>query len=140
MVDDSGQLGMDDAEAMFRGAFEHAPVGMCLATLDECRWTHINPALCALLGYSEQELVGVGFAELTHRDDIENNFEGARRLRAGEIAVYDTEKRYLHADGHVIWVSLLVSLLRDARDAPRCFVIQVLDITARKRAERALLT
>ena len=108
--------------------------------LEGGRWTHVNPALCALLGYTEQQLLGVAFAELTHQDDIEHNLEGARRLREGEIAVYETEKRYLHADGHSIWVSLSASLLRDAQQAPRCVIVQVLDISARKTAEEALLT
>ena len=140
MRDDSGQFGMSDDETLFRGAFEQAPFGMCLATLEGGRWTHVNPALCALLGYTEQQLLGVAFAELTHQDDIEHNLEGARRLREGEIAVYETDKRYLHADGHSIWVSLSASLLRDAQQAPRCVIVQVLDISARKAAEEALLT
>jgi len=127
-----------EAEAMFRGAFTDAAVGMCLATLEDCRWSQVNPALCTLLGRSAEHLVGIGFDEVTHRDDIEDNLEGARRLRAGEISVYESEKRYLHADGHVIWVSLSVSLLRDAQGAPRCFIVQVLDITARKASDDAL--
>jgi len=128
-----------EAEAMFRGAFTHASVAMCLATLESGRWSQVNPALCALLGYREDQLVGLGFAEVTHPDDIEGNVEGARRLRDGEIAVYETEKRYLHADGHVIWVSLSVSLLRDAQQQPRCFIAQVVDITASRASEEALL-
>ena len=44
------------------------------------------------------------------------------------------------ADGHVIWVALSVSLVRDARGAARCFIAQILDITARKAADEALLT
>jgi len=128
-----------EAEAMFRGAFTHASVAMCLATLKSCRWSQVNPAMCALLGYSEDQLLGRPFAEFTHRDDIDTNLDGARQLRDGEIVVFESEKRYLHADGHVIWVSLSVSLLRDAQQEPRCFIAQVVDITARKASEEALL-
>jgi len=134
------ELALREAEAMFRGAFTDASVAMCLATLDGCRWSQVNPALCALLGYSEDELVGIGFDEVTHPDDVAGNREGARRLRDGEIASYETEKRYLHADGHLIWVSLSVSLLRDAGGIPRCFIAQVLDITSRKASAEALAT
>jgi|GEM_PF-892802 len=134
------ELAVLEAEAMFRGAFTHASVGICLATLDGCRWSQVNPALCALLGYREDQLVGIRFDEITHPDDVEDNLEGARRLRDGEIATYQAEKRYVHADGHVVWVSLSVSLLRDARDEPRCFIAQILDISARKVSEAALIT
>lgn len=133
------ELALRDAEAMFRGAFTHASVAMCLATLDGGRWLQVNPALCALLGYNEDQLLGRAFADVTHRDDIDGNLEGARQLRDGEIAVYEAEKRYLHADGHVVWVSLSVSLLRDAQQEPRCFIAQVVDVTARKASEEALL-
>ena len=122
-----------DADAMFRGAFEYAPGGIGLATLEDLCWTEVNPALCALLGHARHELLGTSFAELTHPEAL----EVARQVRAGEIPVYETDKRYLHADGHVIWVSLLVSLLRDAQSAPRCFIVQVFDITARMAAEDA---
>ena len=136
----ANELAVLEAQAMFRGAFTDASVGMCLATLEDRRWSQVNPALCALLGYSADELTGIAFDRVTHPDDIESNIEGARRLRDGEIPSYQTEKRYLHADGHVIWVSLSVSLLRDAEGLPRCFIAQVLDITARKMADEALAT
>ncbi len=132
------ELALREADAMFRGAFTHASVGMCLATLDDYRWSQVNPALCALLGRSEEQLVGMRFDELTHPDDIEDTLEGVRRLRDGELAVHETETRYLHADGQVVWVSLSVSLLLDAQGAARCFIAQVLDITARKAADEAL--
>ncbi|MDP9151350.1 MAG: PAS domain S-box protein, partial [Myxococcota bacterium] len=135
----AGELAVREAEAMFRGAFTHASVAMCLATLDDGRWLQVNPALCALLGYREDQLLGRAFADFTHRDDVDANLEGARQLRDGEITALETEKRYLHAEGHVIWVSLSVSLLRDAQQEPRCFIAQVVDITARKAAEEALV-
>jgi len=136
----SHELALREAEEMFRGAFTDASVGMCLATLDGCRWMQVNPALCTLLGYSADDLVGIGFDTVTHPDDIEGNLEGARRLRDGEISAYESEKRYLHADGHLVWVSLSVSLLHDAEGIARCFIAQVLDITARKTADEALAT
>ncbi|MEA2155158.1 MAG: hypothetical protein QOE11_1298 [Solirubrobacteraceae bacterium] len=134
------ELAFREAEGMFRGAFTDAAVGMCMATLEGGRWSHVNPALCALLGYSADQLIGRGFDQVTHPDDRDANLEGARRLLDGEIVSYETEKRYLHADGHVIWVSLSVSLLRDAEGVPSCFIAQVLDITARKVSDEELAT
>jgi diguanylate cyclase (GGDEF)-like protein/PAS domain S-box-containing protein len=134
------ELALREAEAMFRGAFTDASVGMCLATLEDGCWSQVNPALCALLGYSADQLIGLGFDQVTHPDDRAAELEGARRLRDGEIDSYETAKRYLHAAGHVIWVSVSVSLLRDGDGVARCFIAQVLDVTARKTSDAALAT
>jgi len=46
------------------------------------------------------------------------------------------EKRYLHRDGHIVWILLSVSLVRDAEGEPVHFVSQIEDISERKRAEQ----
>src|SRR5205085_12318898 len=63
----------------------------------------------------------------------------AQRLVAGEIASYTLEKRYRHANGGVVWVSLTVMLVRDAAAAPAYFIAVIEDITARKQTQAALL-
>ncbi len=57
---------------------------------------------------------------------------------AGEASYYHMEKRYLHKEGHVVWVLLGGSLVRDSQDRPLYFVGHVQDITDRKRAEGRL--
>jgi diguanylate cyclase (GGDEF)-like protein/PAS domain S-box-containing protein len=49
------------------------------------------------------------------------------------------EKRFFHKDGHIIYVSLSVSLFHDAARRPLYFISQVQDVTQRKLAERALV-
>ena len=49
---------LQDSEARLRGAFDHAAIGMALTNPDG-RWLKVNHALCELLGYSEEELVGL---------------------------------------------------------------------------------
>jgi PAS domain-containing protein len=56
------------AAERFRVAFENAPIGMALLT-PEGRWTQVNPALCELLGYSEEELLELTYVDVTHPDD-----------------------------------------------------------------------
>ncbi len=61
-----------------------------------------------------------------------------RRVMEGEIDSYSLEKRYVGADGRPVWVSLSVSLVRDAGGNPLYFVDQIQDITGRKLAEEQL--
>ncbi len=64
--------------------------------------------------------------------------EHVRRAMRDEVGSYSLEKRYLAAGGRQVWVSLSVSLVRDADGKPLYFVDQIQDITERKLAEREL--
>jgi GAF domain-containing protein len=72
------------SEERFSNAFEHAPIGMALVSL-EGRWTKVNRALCAILGYTPEELAKRSFQDLTHPDDLEADLAHVRKLLAGEI-------------------------------------------------------
>ena len=54
---------------------------------------------------------------------------------AGEIGFYSLEKRFVRADGRVIWISMRSSTVRDADDNFLYGVRVVQDITERKEAE-----
>jgi diguanylate cyclase (GGDEF)-like protein/PAS domain S-box-containing protein len=126
-----------ESEQRFRRSFEDAATGMALVGTDG-RFLRVNRSLCEILGYTESELLGKTFQEITHPDDLEVDVEHLRRLLAGEIRTYQTEKRYLHQDGHVVWVLLSVSIVHDEEDEPLYFVSQIQDITERKVLEERL--
>lgn len=126
-----------ESERRFRSTFENAPIGMTLVAPDG-RFLQVNHALAEILGYSEPELLGVTFQDLTHPDDLEADLGHVRQLLAGEITHYRMEKRYFHKSGHVVWVELSVSLLRDAGGEPVHFISQIRDITAERGAREAL--
>lgn len=126
-----------ESQQLFSNAFENAPIGMSLVTL-EGKWVRANRALCEMVGYSEQELLTKTFQEITHPDDLQADLEFVRQMTTGEIATYHMEKRYFHKSGNVVWVELSVSMMRDTRGAPRYFIAQIQDITERKRAEETL--
>jgi diguanylate cyclase (GGDEF)-like protein/PAS domain S-box-containing protein len=127
-----------DSEIRFRNTFDFAAVGMAVLS-PEGRWLRVNPALCGLLGYSEAELRQLTFQDITHPDDLEADLEQVRRILSGEISTYQMEKRYFRKDGRKVWTLLSVSLVRDEDGRPAQFIFQIQDITARKRAEDALI-
>lgn len=127
------EAALRESEEKFRNAFDHAPVGMFLARLDGS-WMKINPALCRIVGYSEPELLTIHWTKLTHPDDVAKDKDKAEEVRLGKIAYYHMEKRYIHKDGHIVWIILGGSAVHDARRNPLYFVGHVNDITDLKLA------
>ena len=125
------------SEEQFRHAFEHAGIGMALVGLDGS-WLRVNRALYGIIGYREKELLDKTFQEITHPDDLDADMDHVQELLEGRSNSYQMSKRYLHKDGHIVWVRLTASLVRDEKGKPRHFVSQIEDITARVRTEEAL--
>jgi diguanylate cyclase (GGDEF)-like protein/PAS domain S-box-containing protein len=126
-----------ESEERFRSTFDEAAIGMTMNGLDG-RFLQVNRSLCEMFGYSEEELLATTFLDITHPDDLEADLDHMRRMVEEEIDTFRTEKRCLHADGHVVWVSLNASVVRDAEGHPLYFIGQLQDITDHKQAEEKL--
>ena len=126
-----------ESQERFSSAFGDAPIGMALAGTDG-RWLQVNRALCEIVGYSERELLATNFQAITHPDDLEADLGLMQKTLAGEIRTYQMEKRYCHKQGHIVWILLHVSLVRDPQETPLYFIAQIQDITERKRTQEEL--
>jgi PAS domain S-box-containing protein len=115
-----------------------AAVGIAHVALDG-RLLRVNDELCHILGRERHELLQCCFQEITHPDDLDADLDFVRRLLAGEIPTFSMEKRYIRKNGDLVWAVLSVSAARDENKHPKYFIGVVVDITARKRAEEALL-
>jgi diguanylate cyclase (GGDEF)-like protein/PAS domain S-box-containing protein len=102
---------------------------------DSGRFLYANPQLCHMLGYSEDELLGMSVKKISHPDDANLTDEVRDRLRKGEINSFKMEKRYLRKDGSPIWVALTIAARRDGARHRISDVSIVEDISARKLAE-----
>lgn len=118
-------------------AFEHSAAGIALQTPDGV-WLDVNPAFCALVGFSRDELVGNSFTQITHAEDVERSLEQLQRLNAKEISSFRFDKRYLHASGREVWVRLDVSMVLDAENRPELIITQANDITASRQIREQL--
>jgi PAS domain S-box-containing protein len=131
-----------EAEERFQGAFEHAPIGMALVSIEQDRagcFLRVNHALCELVGVPAEELVGTDMRDLVLPGDGEDT--DARYvpwMLAGELPGYEAEQGLRRADGETLMSLVSVSLVRDAEERPLYLIVQVQDVTARKRAEAAL--
>jgi diguanylate cyclase (GGDEF)-like protein/PAS domain S-box-containing protein len=121
-------------------AFTSSLIGMGLLDLDG-RWLEVNPALCRLLGRSPEALLGHSSLEHTHPDDFELSRPTTQSLMsATEVGQADAviEKRYLRADGSVVWARVAASLVYDDDGRPEAVFAQIDDITARRQTEELL--
>ncbi|MBD1863348.1 MULTISPECIES: PAS domain S-box protein [Trichocoleus] len=123
-----------ESEERFKGAFHDSAVGMALIATDG-RFLQVNRSLCQMLGYSDSELLNTNFQAVTHPDDLDRTLIFVCQMLTGEIQAYEMEKRYLHKQGHVVWVLLNVSLVHNSQGEPVHFIAQIQDVTERKQAE-----
>src|SRR3954462_4071804 len=126
-----------ESEEQFRRTFELAGSGLAHIGLDR-RFIRVNRRLCEILGYPEDELIGMTGRQISHPDDLDVINRERKRLYAGEIEHVRVEKRYLRKDGSSVWVTFSMVLERAGDGAPLYEIAIFDDITERKRAEQAL--
>jgi PAS domain S-box-containing protein len=126
-----------ESEERFRSSFEHAGIGMAITGLDG-QFLKVNQSICDMVGYSEQEMLKKKFMDITHPDDLETDRENVKQLLTGKIDSFEMEKRYLHKQGHTVWILLNAAVVCDISGKPAYFIGQIQDITDRKQAEEAL--
>ena len=128
---------LQESEERFRTIFEDGPLGMVVVDPAH-HLIQVNPALCRMLGYTEAELLGKTFEEITHPDDLKADLELAGRLVRGEIAQFQLEKRYLRKDGRPVPLILTASLVRSPGGRPACFLGMIENISDRLEAQERL--
>ena len=123
---------LEESEQRFRGAFDTSPIGIALVS-PEGKWLRVNNAISKIVGYTPDELLKLTFQDITHPEDLEIDLEYVQQMLHGEIEEYEMEKRYIHKKGHIVWIQLNVSLVRNNNEEPLYFVSLITDITERKR-------
>ena len=131
------ELALRESEKKFHQAMYHAPIGKAIVSTDG-RWIDVNPALCRIVGYTREELLETDFQSISHPEDLDSDLDKIRQVLSGVRPTYQTEKRYIHKDGHFVWCQLNVALVRDDREVPQYFISQIQDITERKQNELQL--
>jgi PAS domain S-box-containing protein len=131
------EAALRESEERFRRVFEQSPLGKAMADLD-FRFRSVNPALCAMLGYSEDELVGRSFLEVVHPDDRAACAELGKSLIEGMVPQIQREERFLRKSGAPLWVNVNVAPIRDA-DGNILYTLGVIEnIDERRRITAAL--
>jgi len=125
------------SEERWRSVFENSAIGVALTDLNG-RFLTTNHVFQAMVGYTEEELRAVSFADLAHEDYRQANWALVTELVEGKRRQFQIEEKYRRKDGSSIWVSNNVSLVPGTERVPRFIMALSEDITQRKRAEEKL--
>ena len=127
-----------ESEKRFRAVFEQAAVGVALTEAKTGQLFRVNQKYCDIVGYTQEEMVGTTFMEITHPDDLQLCLDNMERRMRGEIRDSTIEKRYVRKDGSIVWVNLTLSPMWGVGEKPTYHIAVVEDITRRKQVEEAL--
>jgi PAS domain S-box-containing protein len=120
-------------------AFEHLGVSVAQLNLDG-RLLSANEQMCELIGRPKRDLLEKRLNDFFLPEESWSECErGLGQLITGEIPHYSTNLGAARADGEVVWVDVVFSLVRDdVTNMPRSLTAVAKDITFLKRAEQDL--
>ena len=127
-----------ESEERFRATFEQAAVGMAHLS-PEGRWLRVNGKLCEILKYPLPVMLQMTFQEITAEEDRAPSVDTWQRLLRGEIDRALAEKRYIRADGTLVWARVTSSLVRTPAGEPQYFIAVIQDISQEKEMELQFL-
>jgi diguanylate cyclase (GGDEF)-like protein/PAS domain S-box-containing protein len=126
-----------EATALFAAAFEHAPVGMGICSIDG-RYQQVNPALSSLLGREAEAIIGRHAEDFVHPDHRDDSTIALAKPISAETTVWESEGCLELPDGAPLWILLRTTVLRGEDGEPVQLFAQMIDIGARRSQEAEL--
>ncbi|HET6472183.1 MAG TPA: PAS domain S-box protein [Pseudomonadales bacterium] len=118
-------------------AFAHAPAATALVDTSGTI-VHANDAFVQLAGRSDEPLIGASLDRLLG-DALWDEIRAQRgELLSQADAHIRLEREFVRADGRKLWASIYARMLRDPSGKASYAVVQALDLTEQRRAQRAL--
>ena len=125
-------------ELKFKTIFDQATIGFAIIDISTSEFREANNKFCEMLGYTFDEIKEKGIVNLTHPDDIQSTLLYLKKLEAGIINEYSSEKRCITKSGKIIWVNLNFSPLWENHEKATAYITFIKDITQKKEAEELI--
>lgn len=128
----------------FDTIFQQAPIGITISLSQEpindndAGYYNVNPKFEEIIGRTKEEIIKLGWANITHPYDLEEDTNNYKKLLSGEIDSYSMDKRYVKHDGSVLWVHIVVAKIELTDDYGFNHICFIQDISKRKEAEESL--
>jgi len=121
-----------EATQRFRSSFDSAPIGMAIVSSNG-RFIDVNGALCEIVGHRRETVLGLTLKDLTFEEDRDVDARLVREVVQGDRRTLQRQKRFLHPEGHLVWVNVSLSFVRGTAGLQDYFIAQIEDVTERKR-------
>ena len=132
------EIQLDEAKKQIESAFHYSGSGMALIGIND-NWLRVNQPFCNILGYTKEELTSRQFFSLLEKEFVIDYIVKFDDLLSGKVESLQMENRLEHKSGALVWALLSISLLRDEKNLPEYYIIQMQDITKLKKIESDLL-
>jgi PAS domain S-box-containing protein len=130
------EVGLRQSEEKYRGLFEEAPLGVAVIDSNTGRIYDVNPAYAKMMGRTKDEMLKINWMSITHPDDVQEDLDLMAIMNSRGTNGFQMEKRYIHADQSVVWVSMTISKIKVEDPASPRHLCMVKDITKRRNVER----
>ena len=128
------QKRIEESEKRYRGLFQRMNEGL-MSSDPNGVILNVNPSLCKMLGYTDDEMIGkIGYEFLHDPDTAQRLKQKIKYRKTGKTGLYETT--FLHKNGSIVWTN--ISATPDYNDQGNFsgVMLIVLDVTDRKEAER----
>ena len=129
-------LFLKENENRFNAAFELAPLGIGLLSPDG-HWLRVNHSLTQFFELPKERLLQLRFTELQLIDSAGNPFIREEILK--QVDAHPCIERFITERGETKWGRFSITTVKDERDTPSYYIIQVVDITESKAYEEELI-
>lgn len=136
--------GLQERNSIYDIIFQQAPIGISVSLGNDTIEYNPNGLITNqmfenIIGRTRKELLSIGWAKITHPDDLQQDIDNFNKLVSGEFESYSMEKRYIKPDGSVVWVHMVIAPITLPDSCKFSHICLVQDITSRKEAEMALI-
>ena len=123
------------SEEKFNQLLKYAPVGMAIMN-KKGSIIETNDALIQLSGYSRKELLSKSYDDFSNQLPLEAQLHFTNLQASTNNAIF--EAQFFHQKGHLIWVQLNISAVRDKQDRVEFLIVQLVNIDAEKKYQLAI--
>jgi PAS domain S-box-containing protein len=131
------KVALIESESQCRATFEQATIGL-IHTSFEGIILRCNARFAAMVGYSQEELVGMSLQQMTPPEELGANEERHHLLLDGAVSIPTWEMQTVRKDKSLSWIRVTASALRDDQGKHLYFMAFVEDINERKLSEARL--
>ncbi len=127
---------LKESKTKYKALFESNPDGIITVDITTKKFTYVNPSVCSMLGYTQEELVGMGVMDIHPKDDLEHVISEFEAQGRGDKTLANGIP-CLKKDGTIIYAD--VASAPYYRKGIKYNIGFFRDITERKKTEAQLI-